>query len=500
MIMNKVTIFKSELSLRILPWLFSGLILGAVFIIVPQAAAQSLRLPGGNQDQRPYAAIMQNVFDFIQRNYVDEVDPQTLFEGTMDGMFKSLGDPHSSFLPQREMEDLSDTTSGRFGGVGLFITKPLEAKSDGTPPFVEVASPIEDTPGWRAGINPGDLIVQIDGEATDLLSMDEVLFRLRGAPGTDVKLLIRRGVSLEFPVTLTRAVIEVPVIKHEMIGDIGYVRIISFTPMTVTRTREALDDFKNKDYKALVVDLRNNPGGLLDSAVGVCELFLDGGVVVSTKSRIPAENFVYNARRRSVVSPDMPVVVLINKGSASASEIVAGALKDRGRAYLVGEKSFGKGSVQKVFPVGGNAGFRLTTARYYTPSDVNIDKIGIPPDREVLFPEFSSEDAEKLNALIADNKIPAFVADNPRASGVQVDAFAGELNAQYGLDLNLLRRLIRNEQNRTVIAPVYDLEYDVQLQEAVKILRSGTYTQLMKTSKTLKDLQEEADDTLPLAS
>jgi carboxyl-terminal processing protease len=499
MSMNKLNAQKGGFSLRILPWLLSGIILGAVFVIVPRAGAQNL-LPGtGNQD-RLYTAVMQNVFDFIQRNYVDEVDPQTLFEGTMDGMFKSLGDPHSSFLPQREMEDLNDTTSGRFGGVGLYISKPLETKADGTPPFVEVASPIEDTPGWRAGINPGDLIVKIDGEATDVLSMDEVLARLRGAPDTAVKLLIRRGVSLEFPVTLTRAVIEVPVIKHEMIGDIGYVRIISFTPMTVTRTREALEDFKNSNYKALVVDLRNNPGGLLDSAVGVCELFLEGGVVVSTKSRIPAENFVYNARRRSVVSQDVPVVVLINKGSASASEIVAGALKDRGRAYLVGEKSFGKGSVQKVFPVGGNAGFRLTTARYYTPSDVNIDKIGIPPDREVLFPEFSSADAEKLNELIADNKIPEFVVENPQASGALVDAFVRELNAQYSLDLSLLRRLIRNEQNRTVIAPVYDLEYDVQLQEAVRILRSGTYTQLMKTSKTLKELQEQADDTLPLAS
>jgi carboxyl-terminal processing protease len=494
--MNKL----SEKKLKTLPWILSGLILAAVFIIVsvPMVAAQGI-LPGSQTD-RPYNAIIQNVFDFIQRNYVDEVDPQVLFEGTMEGMFKSLGDPHSSFLPEREMEDLSDTTSGRFGGVGLYISKPLEAKVDGTPPFVEVASPIEDTPGWRAGINPGDLIIEIDGEATDILSMDAVLSRLRGVPGTDVKLLVRRGAKLEFPVTLTRAVIEVPVIKHEMIGDIGYVRIISFTPMTVTRTREALEDFQSKNYKALVVDLRNNPGGLLDSAVGICELFLDGGLVVSTKSRIPTENYVYNARHRSVVPQDMPVIVLINKGSASASEIVAGALKDRGRAYLVGEKSFGKGSVQKVYPLGGNAGFRLTTARYYTPSDVNIDKIGIPPDKEVLFPEFSADDVGKLNELITANKIPAFVEENPKATSAQVDALAKELNTQYGLDVALVRRLIRNEQNRTVIAPVYDLEYDVQLQEAVNILKSGTYTQLMKTSKTLKDLQEEADDDLPLAS
>jgi len=480
-------------------WVLSGLVLGAVFIgiSVPQAAAQNQPGTAG----RPYPEIIQNVFDFIKRNYVDEVDSETLFEGAMKGMFDSLNDPHSAFLPKREMEDLNDTTSGRFGGVGLYISKPLEAKPDGTPPFVEVASPIEDTPGWKAGINPGDLIVEINGEPTDILSMDTVLSRLRGVPGTDVTLLIRRGAGLEFPVVLTRAVIEVPVIKHDMIGDIGYVRIISFTPMTVTRTREALEDFKKKNYKTLVIDLRNNPGGLLDSAVGICELFLEGGMVVSTKSRIPSEVRDYRAGRRSVVPKDMPVVVLINKGSASASEIVAGALKDRGRAYLVGEKTYGKGSVQKVYPVGDSEGFRITTARYYTPSDVNIDKIGIPPDREVLlYPEFSASDTEKLKQLIEANKIPAFVEKNPSATAAQINAFARELNSQYSLDINLLRRLIRNEQTRKIIAPVYDLEYDPQLEEAVKILRGGNYEQLMKTSKTLKALQEEADDAFPLAS
>jgi carboxyl-terminal processing protease len=196
----------------------------------------------------------------------------------------------------------------------------------------------------------------------------------------------------------------------------------------------------------------------------------------------------------------MPVIVLINRGSASASEIVAGALKDRKRAYLVGEKTYGKGSVQKVYPVGGNAGFRLTTARYYTPSDVNIDNIGIPPDREVLFPEFSAEDAEKLNELITANTIPAFVASHPNAGAAEVEALVEELNGKYHLDSPLLRRLVRNEQNRTVIAPVYDLEYDTQLQEAVKILREGSYPRLMETSKTLKALQDETEDRLPLAS
>jgi carboxyl-terminal processing protease len=490
-----------------LPWIISGFLMSLVFITasIPQAEAQGSKDSAQGtgiegRSSRPYISIIQNVFDFIQRNYVDEVNPETLFEGTMSGMFNSLGDPHSAFLPAREMEDLADTTQGSFGGVGLYISKPLEAKPDGTPPYVEVASPIEDTPGWRAGINPGDLIVEIDGEATDVLSMDAVLARLRGVPGTSVRLLIHRGVGLEFPVILTRAIIEVPVIKYAMIGDTGYIRIISFTPMTTDRTKEALLDFNRQNCKNIIIDLRNNPGGLLEAAVGVCELFLDGGVVVSTKSRIENENRVYNVYGKPVVSRETPLIVLINRGSASASEIVAGDLKDRGRAYLIGEKSYGKGSVQKVFPVGNNTGFRLTTARYYTPSGVNIDKIGIPPDREVLFPEFSTESAEKLAELIKENKIPEFVQANPNAAQTKIDIFVQELNSQYGLDMSLLRRLIRNEQNRTVIAPVYDLEYDVQLQEAVNILRSGNYSALMRATKTLKTLQEEADEELPLAS
>ena len=470
-------------------WVSATLFFSVAFALasVPRAEAQN-----GADEGRRYTAIIQNVYDFILRHYVDEVDPKALYEGAMSGMFGALEDPYSSFLTEADMSDLNDTTQGSFGGVGLYITKPTEERPDGRPLYVEVASPIEDTPGWRAGISPGDLIVEINGESTEKLTMDEVLARLRGVPGTPVTILIRRGERLEFPVTLNRAIIEVPTVKHAMIGnDVGYLRITTFTPMTVDRVGEALADFKAKGYKALVVDLRNNYGGLLQAAIGVSDYFLDGGVVVSTKSRIASENAVFTARRATSVPKDLPVVVLINRGSASASEIVAGALKDRGRAYLVGEKSFGKGSVQQVYPVAAS-GFKLTTARYYTPSDVNIDKIGIPPDREVKFPELTDEEADGLNRMIQENRIPDFVKKEGAATVERTEAFIRELSAEYRLGAQLLRRLIRDERNRTTIVPVYDLEYDIQLKAAVDLLRDGSYPNLIRGTKTLKALQDEA--------
>jgi len=484
-------------------WIASTALLCVVFAFasVPQtfaqtrdAGAQASGVNDNTQKNRKYTIIIQQVFDFIQRHYVEEVDSKVIFEGAMTGIFNALKDPYSTFLPESEMRELNDTTQGSFGGVGLYIHK-LSGESS----FIEVASPIEDTPGWRAGINPGDLIIEINGESTDKLTTDEVLSRLRGTPGVAVNILIRRGEKLEFPLSLVRAVIEVPTAKHAMIGKIGYLKLLTFTPMTAERAADAINEFRAKSYQGMILDLRNNYGGLLNSAVDISSLFLDGGVVVSTKSRIPTENHVFNARNSALVAPNIPVVVLINKGSASASEIVAGALKDRGRAYLVGEKSFGKGSVQQVYPLD-TAGFKITTARYYTPSDVNIDKIGIPPDRQVKFPEFTDADAEKLGKLIKDNKIRTFVNNSPQATPAQVETFAKSLEKEYSLDLSLLKRLIRNEQNRTVIAPVYDLEYDIQLQEAVNILNRENFRALMQTTKTLKALQEEAAADMALAS
>jgi carboxyl-terminal processing protease len=480
---------------RFIFWIAPVVVLSIVIIA---AAAPRVQAQGrGGKSEVPdssYIVMVQYVFDFIQKHFVDEVDAKTVYEGAMTGMFNALGDPYSQYMVQKDIEELNQNViQGSYGGVGLYITKALGERLDGNPAWVEVAAPIEDGPGWKAGVQPGDFITKINDIGTETLSLDEVLAVLKGPAGEKVNIMIRRGAKLEFEVALTRAVIEVPTVKSAMIGDIGYLKLISFSKNTAERSVEAINAFKKENYRKLILDLRNNYGGLLDQAVKVSDLFIPGGAIVTVKSRIKEQNAAYTAKPAVTVPTNVPVVVLINKGSASASEIVAGALKDRGRGYLVGEKSFGKGSVQQVYPLG-DAGFKITTARYYTPSDVNIDKKGIPPDKEVFFPEMTSEDTGKLQELIRSKKIIDFVGNFPDASQREADAFAAQLQLEYDVNLDLVRRLIRDEQNRTIIAPIFDLDYDVQLKEAVRILNTDNWANLMKSSKTLKQLQDEVED------
>ena len=489
---------KEKKSILSRVWVASLVLLVAVFafVSVPGLLAQGRSdssASAAQAENRRYTAIIQQVFDFIQRNHIEDVDSSVLFEGAMTGIFQSLGDPNSAFLPRSQMRGMTDTTQGNFGGVGLLIHQSRPA-TPGGPVYVEVASPIEGTPGASSGISAGDLIIAINDEPTETLSMDQVLDRLRGPLGTDVNLMVRRGEKTEFPVTITRARIEVPTAQHAMIdGGIGYLRLLTFTPMTVERAKDAIASFKENGYSAMILDLRDNTGGRLDSAIDVSSLFLEGGTIVSTRSRIPSENRSFGTSRESMVDDDIPIIVLINRRSASASEIVAGALKDRHRALLVGETTFGKGSVQQVFPLNNvnNSGFRLTIARYYTPSDASIDGIGIPPDRLVRFPDFTDADAEELTRLVADNPIPDFVKNNPNADRARVDNFVRQLGNDYRLDPVLLRRLVRNEQNRARVAPVFDLDYDVQLQEAVNILSGGSFENLLRSSKTIQELQDQ---------
>ena len=324
--------------------------------------------------------------------------------------------------------------------------------------------------------------------------MEEVLSHLRGPAGTDVQVLIRRGKAMEFPVTLTRAVIEVPTVKYEMMeGGTGYLRIVEFTPLTPDKVREALQAFAAENFSALILDLRNNPGGLITSVINVADQFLESGTIVSTRSRIPFENRTFSASGgKTEIAPGIPVVVLINKGSASASEILAGALKDHKRAYLVGETTYGKGSVQQVLDLLNNDMMKITVARYYTPSGANIDKQGIPPDLAVSFPELTEDEEKALSELLNTTEIADFVEKNPDLTPQMAETFAKTLQEKYPANLPILKRLVMQEYYRTHTAPLYDLEYDVQLRAAVDLLKQNDIAGLISATKTVQEIQAES--------
>ncbi len=453
-----------------------------------------------NQDNKissfQYVKKLNSVFDFVLQNYVDELDPKILYEGALKGMLDAIGDPYTLYLDTSAMRDLTDTTSGNFGGVGLSISKPTES-TPGKPAYVEVASPIDDTPGAKAGIQSGDLIVAVDGNPTDTITMNEVLNLLRGEIGTPVTVTILRGASMKFDVTMVRALIEVPTVKYGMVEGtkIGYAKLIQFTPDTAIRLQEALDSFEKANYKGLIIDLRDNPGGLITSAVDVANKFIDDGPIVSTKSRLLFENQQFTASKNTTtVKKDIPIVVLINKGAASASEIVSGALKDYHLAYLVGERTYGKGSVQQVIPLSNTDGIKITMARYYTPSDTNIDKIGIPPDLEVMnLPVFSEEEEKRYMELITSNIINDTVDKYQNMKESEIVAEGKKISEKYNLDSRLIRRLLRVQVLKSQPSPLYDMDWDVQLKEAINVINKGDFNKLVKNTKTLKQLQDEIE-------
>ena len=476
---------------------FGKIFAAALLLCASQCFAESSVENDSKITSFQYVKKLNSVFDFVQQNYVDELDPKILYEGALKGMLDAIGDPYTLYLDSDYMRDLNDTTSGSFGGVGLSISKATESTA-AKPAYVEVASPIDDTPGAKAGIQAGDLITAIDGLPTPSMTMNEVLQHLRGEIGTPVTVTILRGTSMKFDVTLIRALIEVPTVKYGMIEGtkIGYARLIQFTPDTAQRLQDALDSFEKSGYKGLIIDLRDNPGGLITSAVDVADKFIENGPIVSTKSRLLFENSQFSASKdKTTVKKGTPVVVLINKGAASASEIVSGALKDYHLAYLVGERTYGKGSVQQVIPLSNTDGIKITMARYYTPSDMNIDKIGIPPDQEVKNLDSLSEEEEKIYVdLIKSEEITKAAESKPNMTEADISAAATKIAKQYPLDERLIRRLIRVQVQKTQPSVLYDLDYDLQLNAAIKAVQSKDFANMLKNTKTLRQLQEEAED------
>ncbi len=326
-----------------------------------------------------------NVLSIVQQDYVEEIDTQETIEGAIKGMLSSL-DPHSSYLKPDDFKELQVETKGRFSGIGIEIT----IKDD----MLTVVSPIEDTPAFKAGIQAGDRILKIEGESTNDMSLFDAVKKLRGLKGSAVTISIHReGWTELHEFTLVRDVIPIHSVRAKILEPgYGYIRITNFQRDTSQDLQNSIIELLQEGpMQGLILDLRNNPGGLLDSSVKVSDIFLDKGIIVSTKGRLKDQNMEFSAHS-SVPRYDFPIVILINGGTASASEIVAGALQDHKRALILGTQSFGKGSVQTIIPLGDGTGLRLTTARYYTPNGTSIQARGITPD--VLVPKTPAAEEE----------------------------------------------------------------------------------------------------------
>jgi carboxyl-terminal processing protease len=383
--------------------------------------------------------IFSNVLSILQENYVEEIDTQKAIDGAIQGLLLTL-DPHSSYLKPEELKDLQEETSGSFSGIGIEITI-----KDG---ILTVVSPIEGTPADEAGIKANDLIVEIDGQKTKDMNSDEAIKRLRGSRGSKVKITIQReGENQLRPMTLVRDVIPIHSVKASFLTPgFAYFRITNFQSHT-TRDfkKELLSLQKKENIRGLILDLRNNPGGLLNQAVSISDIFLQKGIIVSTKGRTEDQNMVFQAHN-TADDAGMPIVILINEGSASASEIVAGAIQDHKRGVIVGTRSFGKGSVQTIIPLPDGAGLRMTTARYYTPANRSIQALGINPDVEVPAQEPAKDDAptndETLRETDLDNHIDARKEPTPPAMTIDPEIREKLKNdPQLNTALNILKSL-----------------------------------------------------------
>jgi carboxyl-terminal processing protease len=319
--------------------------------------------------------IFSEVFAKVKNDYVESIDDRELIENAIRGMLEGL-DPHSAYLDKEHYEDLQEGTSGEFGGLGIEV-----GMEDG---FVRVISPIDDTPAKRAGIEAGDLIIKLDEKSVKGMALNDAVKLMRGKPGSDIIItVVREGEDKPIEITITRAVITVKSVRGKTLEPgFGYIRISNFQTHTAEDLRKSLEKLKKENdngLSGLILDLRNNPGGILNAAVGVSDLFLDNGLIVYTEGRIKDSKLTFTAKPTDMLK-DAPIIVLVNGGSASASEIVAGALQDHDRAIIMGERTFGKGSVQTILPMNDEAALKLTTARYFTPSGRSIQASGIEPD------------------------------------------------------------------------------------------------------------------------
>ncbi|MFH1350095.1 MAG: S41 family peptidase [Pseudomonadota bacterium] len=396
--------------------------------------------------------IFADVLRKIEKNYVEPQDPQKLIYGAIKGMVQGL-DPHSSFMTKEEHQDLLIETKGSFSGVGIEITMRDNV--------LTVVSPVEGTPAYNVGIKAGDKIIGIDDKSTRDMNIMDAVKHIRGPKGSPVKLTIRReGDDKPLEFTITRDVIPlISVRKYLMTPDIGYVRISNFQSKTSDDLAEALEKLESgRNLKGLIIDLRNNPGGLLSQAVKVSDIFLDSGLIVSTRGRNESQNIQESAHKNEK-ERHYPIIVLVNGGSASAAEIVAGALQDNKRALILGTKTFGKGSVQTILPLSDGSGLRLTTARYYTPSGRSIQLSGITPDIIMKYVPPSDDDEQAKPRFIREKDLKGHMPKE----GAEVETTENEESTE------------RDKRIKTL------LEKDNQVRHALQLLKSWEIISQIKT-------------------
>ena len=416
-----------------------------IFILMGLSSADK----GYALDKNTYKDIktFNEVYDMIKKNYVDDIESKNLIQGAINGMVKSL-DPHSTFMTPDLYKELEVETQGHFGGIGIEITILKD--------ILTVVSPIEDTPAFAAGIKSGDQIIRIDGQSTKDITIMEAVKKLRGAKDTKVTITIMRGnMTKPKDIVLKRAIIQVKSVKSKKLeGNIGYIRVASFQEKTADDLRKALKELTEKDpLKGLVLDLRNDPGGLLTQAIDVSDVFLKSGTIVSTRGRTKSMETKTMARNNNS-EITCPMVVLVNEGTASAAEIVAGALQDNGRALIIGTQTFGKASVQTVIPLEDGSALKLTTGRYYTPKGRSIQAEGIKPDIIVKYvkPTEEKESTDWWEDKITEKDLKGHIKPE-KEDGTQMDEGPAKKQGKDAKELS-------------------DLDSDNQLRTAVDILKS----------------------------
>ena len=416
------------------------------------------------QTQDPYVLmeLFGAAYSVIKADYVEEADNKKLIENAIDGMLSQL-DPHSGFMNAESFDEMQTQTKGEFGGLGMEV-----GMDNG---FVRVMAPIDDTPAHKAGIQTGDYITHVDDISTFGQSLNATVKKMRGKPGTKIKLSISRKGQDPFDITLKRDIIKVKPVKFEVKDDIGYIRISTFSETTTKMLHEAIKELKKQigtdKIKGYVLDLRNNPGGLLDQAVDVTDTFLTQGEIVSTRSRKPEDTMRFSAKSGDLTD-GLPIVVMINEGSASASEIVAGALQDHKRAVIVGLKSFGKGSVQTVREIPGFGAMRITTARYYTPSGISIQAKGIMPD--IIIPRAKLEEEAPIKGY-GEADLPKAISAEEGKKAIDTKEEALKKKAEQKALKKLLRDNSADKENKNKEEEKEEKK-DYQLDRALDIVHA----------------------------